>query len=809
MSTWHFKLVGWPWWVVLPLAALLVAGMAKWVAPELAPQPVGRKRALLGLRLAAVGLLTLLWLEPTVSRTGLVRALPRVVLLVDASGSMDIREPAASPTTQLSEAVALRLIPASQRPTLTNASAQARSDARLVAQMAPASPLARGLEQWRALTRFERALRLTTTRLLPVLTNHAQASLLGFDTRLTPLDPEHPPALRPGSLTDFEDALTALAQQGAQDDLGAVLLISDGRQTAGGDPLPVVRGLRARGILVGTVRVGDTAEPPDAVVAEVQGTGEVFLGEEISLDVKFRITGDDQGAWDLVVRQNGKETTRRRVHGNGAWQFEHFQLPAKQAGVSIFQARLERRGVTDAAGVAGGAPPARLAPRFVEASLANNQAEFTVTVNQDPIRVYLADSTPRWESRYLAAMFERDRRVRLARHYHSILGHGPGVSLLPKTLREWDQEDLVILGDLDSSELPAAQQQNCLDFVAKRGGFLVCVAGPRGMPRSFSLGGLARVLPVTVVSQTQRDTAPVTLSLTDEGRVNPITLVLMDPALNQRLWPALPPLQWIASAVTAKPGATVLLEAQNPVRTPVVALQRYGAGRVLWMGTGESWRWRDRIGNRVHQTFWLQALRWGLAARLRGRDPRLQVSLDHSLVGPGESAELRGRATLADGGATAQPLRVRLEHLDAHGKVTPDSLRLLEMQPIPNSDGMGQVTLDDLPEGPWRITITSPHPALAGLSEVRDLLVRASGGRETTELSADAAALGRLAAAGGYTAGGFDQAERMVQELAVRLKPRLREQVQTYRLWDNYPVLAVVAGLLSLEWLWRKRAGLP
>src|SRR5208283_2109125 len=69
---------------------------------------------------------------------------------------------------------------------------------------------------------------------------------------------------------------------------------------------------------------------------------------------------------------------------------------------------------------------------FKEASLANNVAEFSVAVNQDPIKVLLVDSTPRWESRYLATMFERDRRVSFTRRYHSVIIDDPNLPLLPK-----------------------------------------------------------------------------------------------------------------------------------------------------------------------------------------------------------------------------------------------------------------------------------------------------------------------------------------------------------------------------------------
>jgi hypothetical protein len=155
------------------------------------------------------------------------------------------------------------------------------------------------------------------------------------------------------------------------------------------------------------------------------------------------------------------------------------------------------------------------------------------------------------------------------------------------------------------------------------------------------------------------------------------------------------------------------------------------------------------------------------------------------------------------------PPRLKLEQVDSRGAPLSDSTRNLEMKPAPEGADVWQYSLSDLPAGAWRATISCNHPELAGLAESRELLVRPRPGQETLELSADPAALARLADAGGHLTGGFDQARRIAQDLAGRLRPRAREVAQTYSLWDNYLALLLVLGLLSAEWYLRKRSGLP
>jgi hypothetical protein len=948
---------------------------------ELAAITPKLRRRLLLLRGTALVLLVLFLMEPAYTRRSTEKVLPLVAVIVDQSGSMAVKDESMAPGQKLAEAIGLNLFPANIRPLKTNAPQQAASDKAILDSALPDSALARGLASLSALSRYERAVKLAKQTVIPALRDKARLKVFAMDTGLAPLDPDHPATLLPNRATDFQACLAALARNWAQDYVGAVVFLSDGRQTAGADPVPVIRSLRARGALVAGIMVGDPGIPPDAVVAEISGTSEVFLGEHVPMTVRYRISGADDMDWDLVMTHQAKELERRQVRGNGSWQYQTFAFPATNAGISLYQARLELsreqsadtplspsgsvtlelwnningdyvadllkspnfkrppsstgsfaqlqysgRGQQYGARIRGFLIPpqsgnynfgicsddsselwlspsedpkakskvayisgyvpvgawdsrpsqksqpvtlqarkpyyfeilhkqgggedhlavdwllpdgsrerpipstrlaqyddqtlARLARHkkeaaqartnlWKEASLANNTAEFSVAVNQDPIKVLLVDSTPRWESRYLAAMFERDRRVSFTRRYHSVIIEDRNTPLLPKNQSEWDACDMVCLGDLDTNELPPDQQQYAANFVAQRGGFLVCLAGPRGLPRAFSLGTMANLLPVRLSLQSSRDPEPVTVALTPEGADHPVMQVLNDPGYNQKLWPLLPPLQWIADTVVAKPGATVLLTAQNPARTPIVALQRFGAGRVFWVGTEETWRWRDRLAERVHQTFWLQVMRWGLAGRLRGKDPRLQVGLDRYLMTPSEAAELKARVSTKNGQPLTEPPRVKVEQIAPGGQPIPESARSLEMLPVAGAPGIWQLSLNGLDEGSWRITTTHRHAELKGLAEVRDLIVRSQNGLEGLDLGGDLPGLTRMAAVGGHLAGAMDQARPILQDLASKLKPRSQEHRETLRLWNSYLTLLLVVALLSAEWVMRKRLGLP
>ena len=975
-SGWQFTCTGWHWWVVLPLAILAVWGITRLRQAELSSSTPALRTRLLILRGCALALVILFFLEPTFSRSVSGRILPTVAVLVDQSGSMAVRDEMMPETARLSEAIGFGLLPASPRLGGTNAGPLTPAPTR---QTVPAATNA--LAALAELPRYERATRLARERVLPGLEGKARISVLGLDSHLQALDLAASQTVLPNRTTDFETVLSELARNSGQDYLGGVLLLSDGRQSAGLDPTPIIRGLRARGAVFSGILVGDPGEPPDAVVAEISAPGEVFLGETTPLNVRYRITGSGDMDWDLVVSAGGHEAVRRAVRETHGWEYENFLFAATNTGVNVYRARLEpardpaANRLMDLTGsatlevwknvsgsrvadffgtpLATNAPTAQLAisslqysgrgeqyaarvrgflippqtgdyvfwiasddgsefwvsasadpsqkakvahvadyvpqghwndrpsqrsqpitlqashpcyfeilhkqgsgedhlavgwtlpdgvlerpirsehltryddqsiqklnqrrealarvqaSSWKEASLANNAADASVTVNQDSMKVLLVDSTPRWESRYLAAMFERDRRVALTRRYHSIILDDPGTSLLPRSQAEWDAYDMVCLGDLDTHELPPLQQQFLANFVARRGGFLVFLAGPRGMPHSFILSQLSDLLPVRVSAPLDHDQEPVRVALTREGNEHAITRVLNDPLHNEQVWPLLPPLQWIAAGVVAKPAATVLLTARTPAKTPVVAFQRYGAGRVFWIGTEETWRWRDRLGDRVHQTFWLQAMRWGLAGRLRGKDHRLQVGLDRSLMNTGESAELKAQLADANAASSARPPVLSLEQLDDRGEVIADLSGRFNWTPLPESPSLWRLSIQNIPEGNWRVRVGHPDPSLKQIVETREFIVRGESSAEGLDLSGDLPALTRMAIAGGGMAGTMDQTSAILQDMSSKLKPRWQERRESVRLWNSYPPMLLVIGLLCIEWLVRKRHGLP
>ena len=89
---------------------------------------------------------------------------------------------------------------------------------------------------------------------------------------------------------------------------GRVVLLSDGRQTAG-EPTDLAAAARQRGVAVETVAL--TRQPDDAAVTRLQAPGALHAGDPLSLEVTVRSTVEAPAV--LTVRRNGVAVGHQKV----------------------------------------------------------------------------------------------------------------------------------------------------------------------------------------------------------------------------------------------------------------------------------------------------------------------------------------------------------------------------------------------------------------------------------------------------------------------------------------------------------------
>jgi hypothetical protein len=416
-----------------------------------------------------------------------------------------------------------------------------------------------------------------------------------------------------GRSTALGDALR-LVRAGPKDD-ATVLLVSDGRQNAGSDPLDQTRRLAGQHAPVFTLAVGSRQPVRDAAVDSIDAPDRVFSGDEVVLSASIRMDGIEPAERATVeLLRDGRVLQQKIVSGMQPRSTVEFTDKPDRDGTYQYEIEIQ--------------------PLPNEATTANNRQTARVLVSHERLKVLLVDDEPRWEFRFLRNYLNRDRRFEVESVLLSparVENIPPTAQLvLPTTRQQWSKFDLAILGDVPPERLSAGQQSD-LTTLLRQGNIkaLVLIAGPRNMPARFAGAPLAEAIPVEL-SGFQPDGDPRQGFVARPTASSALSRFSIDMDANDALWANVPIWFWHAGQTVARPGATVAwtIDDSNPSpnvqTTPaqpkhaLLAKMHYGSGRVMYLASPETWRLRyvqlpDGTARDLHRQFWGQAIRWASA----------------------------------------------------------------------------------------------------------------------------------------------------------------------------------------------------
>jgi uncharacterized membrane protein len=220
--------------------------------------------------------------------------------------------------------------------------------------------------------------------------------------------------------------------------------------------------------------------------------------------------------------------------------------------------------------------------------------------------------------------------------------------------------------------------ENIAQYV-RDGGALVMTGGDRSFDLGeYGNTPIAGILPVRLgVNGTPTDEAKFLPTLSAAGRSHPIIRISnsVDDALDT--WGRLPEMDGFNYTGGLVPGAAVLLE--HPTATeasgepvPILAVREVERGRVMSLAVDASWRWSfseaaEGRGNQAYLRFWKNALRWLVADPedrrvvvvpsrenvLLGDEVRLTIKVRNASYGPVPGRTVKGIIAAPDGSTTA------------------------------------------------------------------------------------------------------------------------------------------------------------
>jgi hypothetical protein len=817
-----------PPWMVGVAAAVLLGVVVAFARQDARHLRALARRAILALVVLATAMLTGLVLNPKVIRTWPDPHKPLCAVLVDGSRSMSIAD-CPLPIADSEEGRGARdegrgktpggAAPApAASPAIENRKSKIENPdgVKITREEAVRRLLAAGPRAW--LAKLGAEFELAGWRFSAE--GRMEALPLSLEERGT--DPSDkgpvPFAVDPeGYATALGEALDGATQRAGDARPRVLVLVSDGAWNAGRDPSEVARVLGRLGIPVFAVGVGQPNPPRDAAVASLRGPESVHLGDEMLLTAEVAATG--LGAARLPVRlTSGTSPPLPPLHnwrgGEGGEVLGEKQVVTLPDGRPV---KVSFSFVPDAPGQR--VFTVAVLKQEGEENESNNTASVSLEVIERKIRTLLVEGRPRWEFRFLRNVCERDPAVQLTtcllRDDIKAGGAptaGPGyLKSLPVEEKALLEYDVIVLGDVPRAGLPDKFLELLAARVRDHGGALIVIAGRRGNYRGLAGTPVAGILPVALEGPGEGDTrggSPFGVEVTQEGLSHLVTRLAADPEENEATWSRLPRIQWSAAVGGLARGATALLvhpyRLSGATKLPLLAVQQVGSGKVLWLGTEETWRWRREVGDPYHYRFWAQALRWLVKKQFAQGDPRARLSLDRAQCDLGETVEIEAYC-LDRGGFPLEDARVWVRIEPAEKVPGASSPVRLAMEPKPGGWGLYRAVFKPTAPGTYIARpIVSVHGEEPLASSVSFTVVRPD--LEQRFLAQDVATLNAIASASGGEYLRVEESGRLPSLLAAKIERRmLTAELSPCRHGGYYMVLAL---LLSAAWLIRKRSGL-
>jgi hypothetical protein len=796
-----------PW--LAGLLAVAAAGLVGWVYfREGRTAGTGYRLLLAGLRLSLV-LLTLAVLLPELRLWFERQGWPDVAILIDESASMSTTDQYQDPQVQ----AAANQIAADAG--LTN------PDRLALAKALVANPK----NDWitRLLTQHKVKVHVyhcsgRAHRLSPNVTSADDIEPVLAQVREFRAEPSH-------DSSQLGTAVRQVINDFRGSSLAAVIMLTDGVTTEGEDLVKVSHYASQYGVPLYFVGLGDDHERRDIALHDLQAEETVYVNDQVVFEL--RLTGPGYPNLQVPVRLWEKQGTERKL-------LKETKVTVDPQGKPV-KVRLEDR-------------PTEVGEKHYvidtpvqegEATPDNNKLERSVEVQDTRLfKVLYVEGYPRYEFRFVKTLLEResarkgnktiDLRVLLLDADPDYAAEDRSAVAEFPLKTDLNKFDVVILGDVDPKHprLGDKNVQALADFVKERGGGLLMVAGERYSPWVWRNTPLADVLPIDVT----RDLAPeepeggrpesYRPELTPMGRLHPIFRFSPDEQGNEEIWNHLRELYWYADGFRVKPAAEVLAVhprqkgEKAPAREaseglPLVVQQFVGAGRCMFFGFCETWRWRYREDELRFNQFWIQTVRYLARSRLgkielrvdrqtpyrRGEPIKLTVRFPDDAAPPGPE-------TKVEVFKERRPPRAPGVPEDRARNVAPVETEKVQLARVEGSRSTFEALVTRTPEGEYTFTLI--EPTVKGPKPRAECRVLAPPG-EMELLRMNQPDLERAAEESHGRFYTLVDANRLLGELPAGTRVTLNASGPPLVLWNQFAVFLLALFFLTAEWVLRKR----
>jgi hypothetical protein len=607
-------------------------------------------------------------------------------------------------------------------------------------------------------------------------------------------------------------ALRTALDRSRTSEIAAVVFVTDGRRNAGPQTAEIARLLNQRKIPhTFVLGVGDPSETQAVGIARFETPEKVFQRDPFEIKAVISQQGYEQATVTVrLVRTPDKgaeevvRTQQVAIGDRAEAVVEWRDLTSDSPGRFVYRAEIQ--------------------PPDGEPIVAERHSKSSVVeVLGERLRLLLIAGSPTHEYQILRNLLVRDKTIDVSCWLQSADEKFPQdgdedvrIERLPEERADFDPYDVAVLIDPNHDQLSTRFCETLAQHVVENGCGLWWVCGEKysldAMRPQSVTRPLSELLPIVPdIEYAERKIIGFGVAFprpwrwvlapgADEGLGGKLTRIAEAKDASRLLWPQLPGFHFWFPAQRLKPIAVALAEHGDPELRrdgrgmPMIAVQNVGAGRVLYTGTDETYRWRSLYED-AYNRFWINGVRYLFEGRLQAGNSRLRLIASDDKVDLGDAIELT--AEVRD--EVLQPMiadsfAVLLEHEGSE----PETLQLIPVEAMP---GSYSVRLRPTQLGSYRVR---PAQKIGRDVEIAFQVTAAQIERQGPMDRAELAAI--AGAAGGEL---FDTPASL---LAALDRVPSRSAIDTFRtphaLWDGWLTVVFVLTLLSIEWLLRKRFNL-
>jgi hypothetical protein len=581
-----------------------------------------------------------------------------------------------------------------------------------------------------------------------------------------------------GEATDISGALRFVKLHAAENNVQAVVLLSDGDATTGESPLYDADEL---GIPLFTVGVGDTAEQKDISLKNARTNEIVYAGTRVPVTVTVHSSGFQNDRAEILLKDEKGAVIDRRMQALGSGSLEYsipLSFVPEQEGMRKYSVEIP--------------------PLPGELTGQNNKFIFFVKVLKNKLRVVLIAGSPSADVASVRQALESDRTVSVSAFIERPDGTEWDRALTADTLSAADC--IVLIGyPTERSKLSAIQalthalcdlEKPMLFIAARTMDYTRIHLFDAVLPFSYGQIGSGEFQVFVSVSDLQQNNAVIKLPSTERTAA---------------LWNALPPIEHPQVSFVSKPGTNVCAAMRlesSPVNGPLIVTQHRGKQKSESVLGYALWKWRllaeqDNDAAGLFDRFIQNSVAW-LTTHDDSRQVRVQPV--KRLLSSHDAADFEAQV-YDDAYKPVDDAQISITAASGSNRY--------ECTLAPSESGLYQGTFGRLPAGDYHYTAAvSLHGQPAGSDA--GLFTVGAVPEEFYETKMNRSLLQQLAA---RTEGKYYDAQSsasLFEDIRTMssLKPHEQRKAAEFEFRESVPVLLLLIFIFALEWFLRKRFGM-